>query len=63
MNARTLAIDVGIAALVAVLVLIVSPGPAITVVIVGLACIVCGASMAIDAGRRRRRRRAARALR
>jgi FtsH-binding integral membrane protein len=58
MKRQTLAVDAAVAVLVAALVLIISPGPAITVLIAGLAMIVCTASLVIDSTRRRRRRRA-----
>jgi hypothetical protein len=48
---RTLLIDVGIAVAVAVIVLIVSPGLAITAIIAILVLLVCGISLLFDARR------------
>jgi hypothetical protein len=59
---KTLAVDVGIAAAIAVLVLIISPGAAITGMIAIFVLVVCAVSFALDS-RARRARRARRSAR
>lgn len=55
MRRRTLAVDVGIAALLAALVLIIAPGLAIAAILAILVVLVCAISFAVDARARRRR--------
>ena len=60
MNRQLLTIDAALAVLVAALVLIISPGIAVSGMIALLVLVVCGISVAIERGRRRRGRQIAR---
>jgi hypothetical protein len=57
---RTAAIDAGIALVAAAIVLIVSPGLAVTAIIALIVLVVCGISLLWGGWRRRRRLRRAR---
>lgn len=54
MSRELLVVDVAIAVVLAALVLIISPGVAVTAIIALLALLVCGISLAWGARRRRR---------
>jgi len=60
MNRQLLTIDAGLAVLVAALVLIISPGVAVSGMIALFVVLVCAASVGIERRRRRRARRGAR---
>ena len=61
MSRRILLIDLGIALVLAILVLIISPGVAVAAMIALAVLVVCGVSFALDAWRRPRRMRTGRA--
>ena len=56
MRRDTLLVDAGIAAAVAIGVLIISPGLAVTAIIATIVLVVCGLSLLIDIRRSRGRR-------
>jgi ABC-type bacteriocin/lantibiotic exporter with double-glycine peptidase domain len=58
-RSSTLAVDVAIAVVAAVVLLIVSPGLAVVGLIAVLVLVLCGLSFLVDGWRRRRRRRPA----
>ena len=58
MSRNTLLIDAGVAALLAILVLVIAPGLAVVGLLALLVVIVCGVSFAFDLRRRRSRRSA-----
>ena len=62
MSRNTLLIDAGIAALLAILVLVIAPGLAVVGLLALLVVIVCGVSFAFDLRRRRSHRLAPRRL-
>ena len=60
MSRRIALIDLGIAVVLAILVLIISPGVAVAGIIAGLVLVICGISFALDARRRPRKARTTR---
>ena len=62
MSRNTLLIDAGIAALLAIIVIVISPGLAVVGIVALLVVIVCGISFAFDLRRQRSRRLAPRRL-
>ncbi len=56
MRPNTLLVDVGLAALVAVVVLIISPGLAVTGIVALLVLLICGVSLLVASRRARRSR-------
>lgn len=56
MRNRTLLIDLAIAAVVAIVVLIISPGLAVTAIIALIVLVICGVSLLVSKRRARRTR-------